>query len=455
VTVTLWPHQRRAAELATERNCLLAHEPGCGKTFVAAEVIRRMGGRGLYLCPASLRWQVADELRRYLTGFRVQVVASGNDALDADADVVVVSYDLAAREWVWRRLYGVRWGALILDEAHFLKNRRAGRTRAVYGAMIGSSGALWRRADRVVAMTGTPILNDPSDLWTHYSRLFPDAVLTGEGKPLTYAQWVERFCIVRNTGFGDQIVGGRNLDELAQCLTGYVDRVRKRDVLADLPPLLVDHLPLECGTLVLGDDAPMDAVLELTRLTQDGRDLRGDELAALEPALATIRRRVGLLKARATADLIQEELDAGVPKVVCFGLHPDALTIAAQRLTAAGVAVEVVTGKTPGPHRDAAVRRFSTDANVRVFLGQLYATGVGLNLQAADRVVVMEPAWTPAINEQALARCHRAGQRNTVRATFVSLKGSLDDSVVRALARKARLTAEIIDRKTEEENACA
>lgn len=440
--IELWPHQREALALATDKNVLLAHEPGCGKTFVAAAVCAQFPGRqNLYLCPATLRWQVQNELKRFNPEWNVQVIARGTDEISEDADVVVASYDMASSKLLWPTLYRRWWAALILDEAHYLKNRIARRTRAVYGSQTRSPGALYKRAKRVVAMTGTPVLNNPSDLWTHYSRLFPETLTNDEGKPLSFAQFVDRFCIVRSSGFGEQIVGGKNLDELRKAIGAHIHRVRREDVIADLPELTIDQISLAAENISM-QDVPPQAMAALRELL-DGADFAEESLEALSPALSTLRRNIGLAKARAVGDLVEDELEGGTGKVIVFGLHPDALKEIARRLTAYKPAL--ITGMTPAHARQAYIDQFTHDEKCRVFIGQIYAAGTGLNLQVADRVIIAEPAWTPAINAQAIARAHRAGQKNPVRASLISLRGSVDDDVVRALTRKARMAAKIID----------
>lgn len=445
--IRLWPHQLRAAERALQRHTLLAHEPGCGKTFAAAEVIRRAGGPALYVCPATLRWQVAAELARYQPGWRVQVLLNGTTRMRAAADIIVVTYDLLTRPSVWRDAFARDWAVLVLDEAHYLKNREAKRTRAIYGSRTTSKGALFRKARVVVPMTGTPVLNSPADLWTHYSRLFPDALVSDEGKPLTFAQWVERFCVVRNTGFGEQIVGGKNLSELAALLAPHLDRVRREDVLRDLPALTVDQIAIDgSAALTVPEDCPREALEELRRLVaQEAGDFDAEALDGLAPALATLRHQIGWLKIHSAAALIADELAGGESKIVVYGLHPAVLDALADECEARGFNPVKIHGDVPMSRRDAAVSAFVSATNCRVFIGQLYAAGAGLNLQAASRVLILEPAWTPAINEQAIARCHRAGQLNPVRASFLSLRGTIDDRVVSALARKARVVSRIID----------
>jgi len=447
VTTILWPHQVEGKRRLLTGHALLAWEPGTGKTFPAIAAGMQVDGPQLYLCPASLRLQIADEARRLNSTLRVQVIERGASEIDDTADLVVCSYDMAAGQALWKQLFARNWGSLVLDEAHYLKNKDAKRTRAIYGATLASRGALWRKAKHVWALTGTPVMNSPADLWTHYSRLFPEAIIDDfDGQfPLRFRAWVNRFCVLRFTQFGEQIVGGQNLDELRAKLAPFIHRLTKHDVIDDMPELIVDTIRVNADSIAMDtlDDEAQEALQALRAvLAGEGSP---DELAALAVPLATLQRRIGLAKTQPVADLIRDELAGGAGKIIVFGLHPDVLRGIAERV---GHAV-VLDGRCSPRERSAAIHAFQRDEKVRVFCGQLYAAGTGLNLQVADRVIFAEAAWTPAVNEQGIARAYRAGQRRNVRVSFVALRGSIDEQVQAALARKARMVSQIIEKGEE------
>lgn len=432
--MTLWPHQQQAVPRLLAGNHFLAWEPGTGKTAPALVAGRELGGRQLYLCPASIRHQIEEEARRVIPDATVQVVSRTAEAISDDADVVVVSYDMAASTGMWPRLFARRWSSLVLDEAHRLKNPEAKRTRAVYGFSTKSKGALIRSAQRIWAMSGTPIVNNPSDLWVHYHRLFPQALLDEEGFPLRRRVFEDRFCVKRYTAFGEQIVGGKNIDELrAAFVPRHMSQLTRAEVIHDLPRRIVDVIPLE-GEHLKVSAAPEDLAL-LEAALGDGQD---EALEGLAFPLATMRQRLAIAKASAVAALIRDELDSGVEKILVFGMHPGALERVAALLPGRDTPV-LVTGATPPAYRRDRVNRFRQDTACRVFLGQIHAAGEGLNLQVASRVIFLDAAWSPSANEQAICRADRAGQTHPVHVSFCSLKGSIDEDVARALARKAKI----------------
>jgi SWI/SNF-related matrix-associated actin-dependent regulator 1 of chromatin subfamily A len=428
-------YQRQGADFLVQRNGLLVWEPGVGKTFAALEAAARVSARGpcLYISPASLRFQCADQAVIRDTGARAQVIERGSQPIDDKADVVFVSYDLATANVMWRELFKRKWGALVLDEAHYLKSREAKRTQAIYGAKPTSPGALFRKAAHTWALTGTPVLASPADLFTHYSRLFPFAIVNDEtGNPLRYREWEDQFCLKRFTAFGEQIVGGKNLDTLADALRPFVHRLKRADVLGELPPLTIDHVTLMGEKLSLKDvtDECRAAVTRLVRGEANAKD-------ELEPAVSRLRALIAEAKANAVIDLVTDELEGGDDKIIVFGLHTAQLHKIHKALEQRFDAVLVDGSVTPRAKAQA-VSRFQT-STARVFVGQIRAAGEGLNLQAANRVIFADADWTPALNEQCIARAYRSGQQNPVRVTFVSLRGSIDESVAAACARKQKV----------------
>jgi SWI/SNF-related matrix-associated actin-dependent regulator of chromatin subfamily A-like protein 1 len=441
MAIELLPYQKEgAAMLASRRTGALLWEPGCRKTFTALSAAFRNPGRVLYLCPSSIRWQIADEARRLDPSLIVQVIASGAAEIDPASRMVVCSYDLAASKVMWAKLFKVSWGTMILDEAHYLKNRDAKRTRAVYGARLTSPGALYKKATQVYVLTGTPITNSPQDLWTHYSRLFPDSIRNDEGLPLRHREWIERFCLLRYTGFGEQIVGGKNLDELAGVIRQWGTVLKLEDVAADLPDLTVETVRLHGEQLSLRDCPPeVVAAVKAIAAKIEG----GDEPTEFQPAIATLRARIALAKADAVASYVLDELAGGHGQVLVFGIHTEALQTIAAALHKASTPAGLIIGATPASTRQALLRDFQS-GSTRVLIGNVTALGTGLNLQHCSRVVFAEASWSPHENRQALGRVYRPGQTRPVLASFVYLRGSIDDAVTAAVARKTKVIEKVL-----------
>lgn len=419
----LFPYQcAGAAFLASRRRALLADDMGLGKSAQAIVACEAVGARTiLVVCPASLRQNWAREFGRFWFGSRAP-------------QVHVLSYDLAARA---KEEMGV--DVLILDEAHYLKTKTAKRTKAIYGPKCDGVGGLVERAKHVFLLTGTPSPNNVSELWTHLRAVFPEAILGKNGKPMTYWQFVDKFCITVDNGFGIQIKGGKNLPDLKARIKPFVLRRKKEEVLADLPPIRFDTMPL---------DADLGALREAEANLPPGiaEALEKDGVAGLQAIaghVATWRRLVGQVKVKPLAERILEELEGGLQKLVVFAHHRDVIdaldAILMRELSVPGARpVCCLTGNTPPDARQLLVDHFQKTKAARVFLGQIQAAGTGLTLTAASDLIFAETSWVPAENEQAAMRIHRIGQKNACLVRFATLPGSIDELIMKAVERKMK-----------------
>lgn len=323
-----------------------------------------------------------------------------------------------------KQLMKIAWRSVVVDEAHSLASPGAKVTQAIYGHRP-SSRSLASLSPFVWVGTGTPIVNYPNDLWTHVSRLWPRLC---EDCP-KHADWRDKFCEVANNGFGLQVVGGRNLDELARrfALTG--SRLKLVEA-RDMPPLVIDTLPLDGAALDLSSIPP-----ELLAQVSEACGLDVD-LEPLGMPSATLRRLLALGKEAALAQQIIAEIEGGLDRVLVFGCHVAALQSLAHRLHNYGAGL--VIGSTPERQREAAIGEFDAGRS-RILVGNIEALGTGRNLQSCRRIIFLDASWSPAKNGQAIGRCYRAGQARSVHVTFSSLANTIDDKVQAALVRKARV----------------
>ena len=444
--MTSWKHQSDIIPRLLAGNYILAWEPGVGKTLPMLKAGASVTGPQLYLGPASIISQVAREAVDFgiYPAFEVQRIASGRDKVDPKAKLVVCSYDLMCAVPIWRQLFAQTWGSLVIDEAHMLKNTAAKRTRAVYGARLDSKGALIRRAKHVWIATGTPILNDPMDLWAHVSRCFPQVSLAcGQ---TTRQKWLEEYCVFHETPYGPKVIAAKNTNQLHSRLKPIMSRLLKQDVLS-LPPLVEETIYVP-ATKLDHSEVPEDAMIALMALLAQP-DPDAKELLKLEVPLASLRRQIGLAKAAHAADLASFALWGGAEKVLMFYQHTEVGKLLEEKLIANHFnPVRYSGGLTPNK-RNEVIHRFMNDPTCRVFIGQIQASGTGLNLQAADRIYIVEPAWTPAANEQAIARAYRGGQTRKVLASYVVLEKSVDEQVTSVLRRKSKLIKAIMETKND------
>lgn len=421
---TLYGYQQTGAEwLAGRKHALLADEMGLGKSAqaIAACVAAKARDRCvLVICPASVRENWKREFARF-----------------SNLTPIVQSYDGAARNALNLSVpEGDHWDVLILDEAHYLKSATAKRTRAIFGEKCDGVGGLVERADRVILLSGTPMPNHPAEIWPALRALWPEQITGTSGKPYSYWQFVSKFCKTKDNGFGIQIVGAKNHDLLREKLEPVMLRRLKADVLPDLPEITFEPLFVE-GKVTLDE-----ASTHMTWAIAETLDKEGVEgLKRIAPHVATLRRLTGMAKVAPVVEWVKEWLDGCDRKIVLFAHHREVI---AELFNTIGTAdAVVVAGSTSD--RQAAVDEFQKDPACRVFIGQNTAAGTGITLTAASDLLMLEPSWTPSDNAQIAGRIHRIGQKNGCQVRFVTLAGSIDEQIGKALARKAADISAILD----------
>lgn len=454
------PHQAAGVPwLLSHPRGMLAWEMGVGKTATLLRAWENSPEHGpaLVMCLASARENWRREALRFTIDPdcppRVQILKAPNDVLHPRSDIVITNYDKLQNPKM-RKTLNRDWGALILDEAHVLKSPDAERTRRVYGDRQNGwnkQTPLIQRAARVWPATGTPMPNNPAELWTHAHYLWPET-LTYDGRPMDLATFELGFCELRQGKYGMQIVGGRNLAELKERLGPQMHRLKSRDVLS-LPPLRIDTWPLDAETTNgVGRHADLpELLLSLSEKYGPPADVEKFDIHTIDAylacigaqftALATVRRETSQLKAIYAGILVNEELENGAGKCVVFAHHREAIATMEKMLRPWHPAV--VTGDTT--RRDEQIDRFNSDPACKVFIGQLQAAGSSINLQAGVNVLFVEASWTPGDNDQAYSRVYRHGQTEPVHVRFLYLPGSIDEAVMKALARKSAMIAQVIN----------
>jgi SNF2 family DNA or RNA helicase len=212
----------------------------------------------------------------------------------------------------------------------------------------------------------------------------------------------------------------------------------------ELPPLVFETIPVDASKELL---EPMEAE---QAQTQDA-ELRAalaqnpkNPLSFLESNLGSysaLRRYTALAKLPAIAEIMEQDLNAGMDKIVLFGIHVVAVEWLAERLKKFHPIL--LYGKTPANKKQQVVDKFQCDPNCRILLGNIHAAGIAVTLTSGCEVGFIEKSWVPGDNAQALKRCHRRGQTRTVRVRSFVLYGSADEQVDEALDRKIRELAKI------------
>jgi superfamily II DNA or RNA helicase len=443
---TLRPYQQRGLDWLWFLNRyglggVLADDMGLGKTVQALAVLlksKRAEGKkpSLVVVPASVVMNWQEEAERFAPTLSVlDLTGPGrNERFEKipDHDLVVTNYALLRRDI--DRLAEVEFRYVILDEAQNIKNPESQTARA--------SKRL--RAEHRLALTGTPIENRLSELWSIFDFLDPGLL----GSLPRFRQQFEAPIV----GRGDREAEAR----LRRRIYPFILRRMKKEVADDLPEKIesVVHCELTPEQRALYRD-----VLALTR-QQVFQEVEEKGLArshiSILAALVKLRQvccHPRLLKlpveeerlASAKFELLQEmvhELVAEGHRALIFSQFTEMLAIIREWLDQEQIEYEYLDGSTKD--RAACVRRFNEDPTIPLFLISLKAGGTGLNLTGADYVIHYDPWWNPAVEDQATDRAYRIGQTRNVFAYKLIAKGTVEDKLLELQGRKRDLVAGVL-----------
>lgn len=457
----LRPFQRAGVAYAVAaRRCLLADEMGLGKTVEAIATLESLAAfPAIVTCPAGLKLNWLREFAAWLPGRKAEI-ADGSSEIGkgGPADVVIVSYD-----WMTDHvdeLRALKPKAVVFDEGHLLKDATTARSKAARKLRV--------RVPVRLILTGTPVLNTPSELLNLLAILgrLPD--LGGFwhfAKQYCGGKEVERIVQGGEKRQGWDLTGASHLTELAGRLRATcMVRRRKRDVLPELPPRHLAMLPVEIDTREEYDLAQKDVLAWVAKRAGKDPVFRA-KIAGLDPdeqiAAILARAQDAVERAAAAEELVQIEslrqisargkmaqaeewirnFMATGEKLVVFGWHKEVLAPLAKIFGA-----PLIDGETPVAKRQAIVDEFQRRNGKLVhppLFVNLQAGGVGLTLTAASNVLVLELPWTRALLDQAIDRVHRIGQTLPVTAWILMGRRTLDYSIWKLLEKKNRIAQAI------------
>ena len=450
----LFNHQAEFVASARDghRTYLLADEPGLGKTaqaLLAAQVTNSYPL--LVVVPSVVKMNWAREVERWTPNRSATVIHGSGENLDAFADVVIVNYDVLDRHIGWLRTLGFK--GMVVDEAHFIKNRESQRSKYV----LDLAKSILTRSPRalMIALTGTPLINTIEDfraIWQFLGWIDGD-------KPT--AMLVER---LEENGLTPADFGFFAEARQTVIDMGIVRR-KKIDVASNLPAKRIADMPVELDdelgrTIREAETALQKRLLEryhravsLSRTEHERSDLvRMVAHAELDESKAaktgdnvfTMVRKIGQAKAVLAADYTAQ-LARSVGKVVFFAKHIDVMDAAEETLAKRGLKTVSIRGDQSTEFRQSQVDAFNNDPEVSVVVASLTAAGVGLNLQAASNVVLAELSWTSAEQTQAIDRVHRIGQQEPVTAWRIIASQTIDAKIAELIDSKAGLAARALD----------
>lgn len=458
-----YPHQIEGVrELAKMNSFLLADEMGLGKSLqslavAAIDVQMGWAKRILVVCPASLKGNWYDEVNEH-TKFTAMVlgVDDPNDPApkslspskrraqleefrDTDCHILIVNYEQVLGHL--DELNDLGFDIVLYDEAHYIKNPKAKRTKAIHKL----------HGKRHFLLTGSPMLGHVNDLWSLLYRINPDME--------SYWRFCNRYCVYG--GYKDkQIVGVKNREELQARLQSYMVRRLKKDVL-DLPDKQFIQIKVGLGPL---QKKLYDQVVDELRLAApDPTVATGMEI---ENALAKFTRLKQICGTPAAINFEDgesypdespkldrmEEMAEEITKeqgehVVVFTQSRGVHEAICSRLRKRGIPVFMLTGDVPIPQRQQVVSNWSEHDEPAAMVAMLQVAGVGLNMTAASKALIVDKLFVPSLMNQAHDRLHRIGASTTqpVQIYEFITRGTIESRVEQILRTKKQLFDDVVE----------
>ncbi|MFE2319412.1 DEAD/DEAH box helicase [Streptomyces sp. NPDC059441] len=445
LTATLRDYQVRGLNWLARMTSLglggcLADDMGLGKTItlIALHLHRQTdasaAGPTLVVCPASLMGNWQREIEKFAPGTPVRRFHGSRRSLEglADGEFVLTTYGTMRLDVP--RLAELPWGMVVADEAQHVKNPYSATARALR--------TISARAR--VALTGTPVENNLSELWAILDWTTPGLLGSLGAFRTRYAQAVE--------GSQDPAAAER----LAQLVRPFLLRRRKSDpgIAPELPPKTETDRAV---SLTKEQAGLYEAVVRETLAEISGADsmarrglivklLTGLKQICNHPAQFLKEDRPKIPGRSGKLELLDELLDTILSEgasVLVFTQYVRMARLIERHLAVRGVATQFLHGGTPVHEREAMVERFQ-EGEIPVFLLSLKAAGTGLNLTRAEHVVHYDRWWNPAVEAQATDRAYRIGQTRPVQVHRLIAEGTIEDRIAEMLRRKQQLADAVL-----------
>ncbi|MEW9094939.1 MAG: DEAD/DEAH box helicase [Clostridiaceae bacterium] len=429
---------------------ILADEMGLGKTlqtlaFIKSQVEENLEDRcpSIVICPTSLVYNWVDEVNKFVPELKYVVVSGSKEEREKNienikgADLVITSYALIRRDFEDYR--HIKFSQCFLDEAQNIKNPQSLNAQAVKSI----------RADHCFALTGTPIENSLTELWSIFDFIMP-------GYLFTHRKFSQKYemPIVKNK---DE----KALIELNRRIKPFILRRLKKDVVKELPPKIEHNVIVDMEDeqkkiyasfaaqakkefseeiKVNGFNKSRIKILSLiTRLRQ----------ICCDPSTFIENYNGGSGKMEALLNIVENSIEEG-HRILIFSQFTSVLKNISEKFKENSIGHLYLDGSIKSEIRGALVKDFN-EGKVPIFLISLKAGGTGLNLTSADIVIHFDPWWNPAVEEQASDRAHRIGQKKTVEVIRLIAKGSIEEKIYKIQEKKRGIIGKVMDENSGEE----
>ena len=418
---------------------ILADDMGLGKTLqMITYMTANKKGTNLVVCPTSLVYNWEDEFNKFAPDMKVCTLAGqAAERIEQlenyrDYDVMVTSYDTLRRDI--DNYTDKKFECQIIDEAQYIKNPATLSSKAVKS--INSNVRF--------ALTGTPIENRLSELWSIFEYLMP-------GYLFSYKYFKDTFEEnIINTAETDNNTA---LSRLQKMISPFILRRTKGDVLKELPEKVEETVYIKMGDEQDNLYKASEKNLIMSLREKSGEDVNKDKLRILaeitklrqiccDPSILYDNYKEGSAKLEACMEIVKNAIEGG-HRILIFSQFTSMLDRIANVLEKENIIYFLLKGDTTKVKRKKLVDEFQA-GHADVFLISLKAGGTGLNLTAADTVIHFDPWWNVAAQNQATDRSHRIGQKNNVTVIKLIAKNTIEERIVKLQEKKKDLADKII-----------
>lgn len=426
----LFPFQAQGLNRAVDfgGRCLLAWEMGLGKTCASLAYLETIPEERpvIVVCPASVKLNWMREIRKWVPKEQATVIFGTRRTYCKGFSMIVINYDILEAHLEY--LITLEPKVLIADEVQYVKNPASLRSQALR--------ELSKKVRVMFGLSGTPIMNRPSEFWPILSMLKP-AVWKSR------TSFLYRYCGAYNDGWGLRYDRATNIPELNKILTDEVmHRVLKKDVLKELPDKRYTVVPFEA------DNMGQYKSLEEQMVVMAKKTIVYSSALNL---LSQLRNLAVDGKFPKVVDWIRDFLDSD-EKLVVYAIHHK--VIDGLMATFGKIAVKL-DGRDDLKKRESAIAHFQHSPEVRLFVANIEAGGIGIDgLQnAASNVAFAELPWVPASVDQAADRLHRMGQKDAVQVYYLIAEKTIEERMAEVIDEKRKVLDAVLDgRETPEMN---
>ena len=428
---------------------ILADDMGLGKTIQILSVLimakknEKQRKASLVIAPSSLTLNWKSEAEKFAKDLNILIINGTAEERKKKIkqinkyDLVITSYDLLKRDIEEYEALDYTFRYIIADEAQYIKNNNTQNSKAIKKV----------KAKTRFALTGTPIENSLSELWSIFDFIMP-------GYLFTYKKFKSNYEIPITREQDQEI-----LNKLKMIIEPFVLRRTKKEVLKELP---------DKTTIVLNNEMYEEQEkIYLSYLAQARDELREEiedkgfeqsriKILALltrlrqiccHPSLFISNYKDGSGKLNQCIELVKDAVQSG-HKMLLFSGYTSMFEIIEQALKKEGINYLKLTGKTSVKDRFDLIEQFNSDENVKVFLISLKAGGTGINLTSADMVIHYDPWWNLSVENQATDRTHRIGQTKKVQVYKLITKNSIEEKIYDLQQRKKELIDNMLSTDT-------